>query len=376
MTVPDPLDAGGPRPGRPGRDRRIDFWRGLCLVGMACWHLMTDTAGQQPSPFPGWLAFPVIQAFNFVAEGFVLLAGVSVGLTSARHPEQGLRAAHYVRRAAIVMAAHYAVAGAIVSAFPARAQAPPWLADAGTAGKLAAVTTLLYQPYLGDILSLFVFLFLATPGLLAVRRAYGLAGLLAISGGVYLAANVLPVAGLEDLRRQIEPNRGGAFDLWTWQFVFASGIVLGQTHGAWMPRLERARGTWLAAAAAAFLAAAAVRLGVLKLADLPEAAGDLIFGRNPLTPPRLAYIGLEMVLIALLTLRFWPLLAALGPVREIERLGRHSLVVFVASVFLDYGLKSVMARFGVRFPFSLLVLAAELALLAGLAAALDRRRGR
>jgi len=40
---------------------------------MVSWHLLTH-----PS-FPRWLAFGVIQPFNFVAEGFVLLAGASVG---------------------------------------------------------------------------------------------------------------------------------------------------------------------------------------------------------------------------------------------------------------------------------------------------------
>ena len=85
---------------RPPRDERIDFWRGLCLFGMVSWHLLTH-----PS-FPRMLAFAVIQPFNFVAEGFVLLAGVSVGLKIVRAPYAPFV---LLRRAGAMLLVNYAL---------------------------------------------------------------------------------------------------------------------------------------------------------------------------------------------------------------------------------------------------------------------------
>src|SRR5438876_10439027 len=87
------------------RDLRIDYWRGLCLFGMASWHLLTH-----PS-FPRWLAFAVIQPFNFVAEGFVLLAGAAVGLKIVRN--RSIASAQF-RRAGQVLAVHYALVAFVV----------------------------------------------------------------------------------------------------------------------------------------------------------------------------------------------------------------------------------------------------------------------
>src|SRR5256885_14174401 len=89
-----------------GRDRRIDFWRGLCLFGMVSWTLLTH-----PS-FPRWLAFGVIQPFNFVAEGFVLLAGTAVGLNVARKRSVPSR---HLQRAGAILGVHYGLVGFVLA---------------------------------------------------------------------------------------------------------------------------------------------------------------------------------------------------------------------------------------------------------------------
>jgi len=59
---------------------------------MVSWRLLSHPA------FPGWVAFPLIQSMNFVAEGFVFLAGVSCGI---REVQRGrIAVAHHLNRAA------------------------------------------------------------------------------------------------------------------------------------------------------------------------------------------------------------------------------------------------------------------------------------
>jgi ABC-type transport system involved in cytochrome c biogenesis permease subunit len=65
---------------------------------MVSWHLLTH-----PS-YPRWLAFAIIQPFNFVAEGFVLLAGVAVGLQIAGGKS---RAGRLFRRAGTLLVMNY-----------------------------------------------------------------------------------------------------------------------------------------------------------------------------------------------------------------------------------------------------------------------------
>ena len=144
--------------GLKSRDDRIDFWRGLCIVGMVSWHLLTHRS------YPRGLAFCVIQGFNFVAEGFVFLAGASIGLVAARPGAARDLDARCLRRAVRLLLAHYAVVTAL---------AIPALVDhVGTDRVVATareILTLQYQPYLGDVLTVFVFLFALTPLLLAAH---------------------------------------------------------------------------------------------------------------------------------------------------------------------------------------------------------------
>lgn len=334
---------------RPGaRDPRIDFWRGLCLVGMISWHLLSD-----PS-FPRWFSFPIIQGFNFVAEGFVLLAGAAVGISAGRSSRP--RAAHYVRRALGLLGLHYVLA------------AIPWLAcrapgangsspPADLAAAIGAILTLEYQPYLGDILSLFVFLFGLTPLLLLAERSAGPEWLLGGSVAVYLGANLLP----SPWRNVLELNRHGAFDVGSWQLVFVLGMLLGKQREKLVAKAQALFRPVLWIALAGFALMFIYRLVAEKQGSWSEGLPHfLLFDRHPLTPARLVYILLEMLLIALLTIRFWDGVASWWPVRAIQRFGRNSLAVFACSVLLDYGLKALLAVLGWPFPLNLMIWALDL----------------
>jgi hypothetical protein len=342
---------------RPARDDRIDFWRGLCIVGMVAWHLLTD-----PS-YPRWFSFGIIQGFNFVAEGFVLLAGAAVGLHLARSPQQRTRPSRYLARAARLLAVHYILAAVLLFVFAAPNGCGP-AAGADWLNRIGAILTLQYQPYLGDILSLFVFLLAAAPALLILQRAVGKGGLLALSLSVYLASNLLPAMLPKSLWATIELNHYGAFDFNSWQFVFVGGLLLGQSHQELLARAKQANRAWLVVATAAFLVACAYRFPVEKLdSRAVEWPAFLGFGRHPLAPPRAIYIGLQMLLVALITVRFWERLAGRWWVRTVVVFGRNSLAVFAWSVALDYLFKTILHRCRPGFPANLAIVVLDLAML-------------
>ncbi len=336
-----------------GRDERIDFWRGLCIFGMVSWHLLTD-----PS-YPTWFSFGVIQTFNFVAEGFVLVAGLVIGLGAAKYAQRSVRVTHYLRRAIQLLLLHYAVVVALGLIFNApgseeTATGPDWV---------RAVFLMEYQPYLGDILSVFVFLFAATPIFLGVQRAFGRGALLALSMAVYLAGN-LATDGRFSWAASLELNRHGAFDFNTWQLVFVLGLLLGgrfEAITAWGQKNFR---LCMAACLGGFALVFAYRLAVLSgripSDTLPQ---SLDFSRHPLSIARLGYVGLQMALIGLLTVRFWDRLVDWSVVRWIVMFGRRSLTVFVVSVLLDYALKAAILKTDLGFPANLTIWAAELAAL-------------
>jgi hypothetical protein len=351
------------RAGPGTRDERIDFWRGLCIVGMVSWHILTH-----PS-HPRALAFCVIQGFNFVAEGFVFLAGTSIGLIAAR-PGAAARDldARCLRRALRLLLAHYAVVTAL--AIPALISGPDARHPAPT---VAGIATLAYQPYLGDVLSVFVFLFALTPPLLAVRRTVGEAGLLGLGGGVYLATVLLPAFASRRWQAALELNHHGAFDVNSWQLVYVLGILFGGRYATIVPAARARFRQSFGIALAAFVLISVFRWEVERggswAGRLPA---WLRFERHPLSPARLAYIALQIVLLGVVTIRHWDRLRDSAVVRIVVAFGRNSLGLFVVSIFLDYLFKAAMDRLGWGPPLNVALWWAELGVLYGLA----RRWGR
>jgi len=329
---------------RAQRDPRLDYWRGLCLFGMASWHLLTH-----PS-FPRWLSFAVIQPFNFVAEGFVLLAGAAVGMNIVR---KRATVSAPLRRAGQMLAVHYAlVVFVVVLAMMER--------KVGMTAQLSvlprdvwSVVNLTYQPYLADILSVFVFLFAAVPVYRLVYERFGRLALAALSAAIFLTASRFPL------------NVGGAFDFNSWQAVFVLGLLFGTAAESVIARMQRTSNVALMAWVALFVAAAVVR-AVVAGPDgtvLPGWRAYLAFSRKPLSIARLSYIVLEMWVIAVVTVKWWDALSKWPVVQRVASLGRYSLEVFVCSVVLDYVLKAACTELGLSFPANLVLWGAELAAL-------------
>lgn len=212
------------------RDQRIDFWRGLCVVGMALWHMLSH-----PS-FPRWFSFPLIQGLNFVAEGFVLVSGLCVGMAFSRHSVGSLRIGHYLRRALVILVIHYLVVMVLLAGAWAKVIQIPYVAadflQKSLGEHLWAVATLNEQFYLADILSVFFFLFLTTPIWLFLLQKAGPGGLWGISLLLYLGTISLAWFS-PDWHRRLEINSAGAFDWNSWQFVYVTGIILGAWYASW-----------------------------------------------------------------------------------------------------------------------------------------------
>ena len=335
------------------RDHRIDFWRGVCLVGMVSWHLLTH-----PS-YPRWLAFAIIQPFNFVAEGFVLLAGVAVGVQIARGK---IGAGRLLRRAGSLLVVNYGLVLFIVLlAMAERRLGVPM--QTVLPDSVADVLTLRYQPYLADVLTLFVFLFVAAPLCQAVRSTLGDLALVVLSVGLFFTASAFPL------------NEHGAFIFNSWQIFFVAGLMLGIRYVPTIGRWRQPTVAQIAVTLVAFATLAAVRF-LLAGPDAARVEGwqtFVVFSRKPLTIARVVYVSLEMLLIAQVTLRCWPAIKDSSPVRWITLLGRHSLVVFVASVVLDYVLKAGFNVWRPGVPVNLMLWAVDLWMLYALGALLQRR---
>jgi hypothetical protein len=339
-------------PARP-RDQRIDFWRGLCLFGMVSWHLLTH-----PS-FPRWLAFGVIQPFNFVAEGFVLLAGTAVGFKIARKRSEPTE---LLRRAGAILLVHYALIAFVVGLAAAERRLGVAVQVNPMPQNLWSVLSLSYQPYLADVLSVFVFLFAATPIFQFVYDRLGAWAVAALSAVVFFTASVVPL------------NEAGAFVFNSWQIFFVAGLLFGANYNAQMITLKNASERWLYLWVAAFALACVVRfVGGPDGSSLSGWHSYLAFNRKPLTVARVVYIGLEMVVIALLTVRWWETISESFVVRRIAALGRYSLQVFVCSVVLDYVLKAACTALALAFPANALLWVIEMGVLFVLVDALDAR---
>ena len=324
---------------------------------MVSWHLLTH-----PS-FPRALAFAVIQPFNFVAEGFVLLAGAAIGLKIAR--KRFVPSALF-RRAGSLLALHYALVVFVVLLAIAERKFGLPVQVPGVPRSGWDVITFTYQPYLADVLSVFVFLFVAAPLFYFVYSSAGTIGLVVTSAVIFATASWFPI------------NTGGAFDFNSWQVMLVGGMLFGVNYEAVIASWKARSTQLLAISVLVFAVAFLVRVFIAGPdgTHLPGWRGYLAFSRKPLTIARMVYIGAEMMVIALLTVRWWETFARSFIVARIVVLGRSSLEVFACSVVLDYLLKAACTDLKLSFPVNLAAWAIELMLLFALADMLNGRASR
>jgi hypothetical protein len=196
---------------------------------------------------------------------------------------------------------------------------------------LGASLLLLYNPPLLDILPMYIVFMLASPVLLLVgRRRHGWTVLLALSTGLWLAAQW-------DLRGLVHgwfvtatgfplPNAAiGAFDIFAWQLLWVLGLWMGATHAK--TKQAPAFPDWTVAVAAVYAAGAfAWRHAIGQVPFGDDWVLNMIWDKWLLGPLRL----LNLFALLILVVRFRDALARLPRLRVLETLGTASLPVFCA----------------------------------------------
>jgi hypothetical protein len=314
----------------------IDFWRGLALIVILVDHV----------PGSG-LNHLTPRAFGFsdAAEAFVFLSGVSVciayGPTLRKAGFGGL-----VRRCAIRAGKIYLVQiglAAVSIAIPlAAAKAvgdqgvalgqglSPFLNSPGSAA--IGVVALTYLPNFSVILPVYVVLLLWAPVIILLASRSPASALLA-SVGVYLAGRG-HFWMLTD---------GWAYNPFTWQLVFAIGILCALTWRNGLPRRQRR----LVVFAVALLLGAAV-LSIHAVGRMAAAYPYLDLAKSELGAVRLAHFLLLAYVIATLAI-VEPWAARMSRMvgsrmgRSVQGMGRNSLLFYTLGSVLSAGGRSLMA---------------------------------
>lgn len=205
----------------------------------------------------------------------------------------------------------------------------PWFA-------VPAALAMVYQPAFMGILPVFVWSMLVLPPFLWLATRTGPGWALAPAVAAYAAVQLGAVA---------TPSVGGtgiAFEPLAWSLLFLGGALVGRRAlltGEGVPRRR-----WLAlGAAAVVLAGVAARLVEYGWIPGPGAAVAAAMHKEALAPARLAHALALAYLVAVLVPRDAAWMRA-WPARVLAAIGRNSLRVFCAGLFLAWGASTALAR--------------------------------
>jgi hypothetical protein len=295
------------------RDFRLDFWRGLCLVDMVLVHLVYEGVRM------GKFLTPVLGEFvRFAAGGFIFLAGLGVSyifLPKAR--DEGRRWMTYNalwRRSLYLLFVHYAASLSFIFIYPLRDFAGPYPTP------LQYVKAVLLFREGSDLLLFYVIMVAVSPAILEVMRR-GYAWVVAtLSIGLFAAGQFNPHV----LALPIQQN----FMVVLWQMVFVMGMLAGGALPKWDAMTLRSKLKGLAVAAGA--------LALIEVAYLTPLGYQLgiNFQKNPLSWGEAARYLALIVTIMMLTDLAWRWIADGNVAGFLTRLGRRSLAVYVAHVWV------------------------------------------
>jgi hypothetical protein len=358
-----------PQPAKPRRDARVDVLRGLALLTIFIDHIPRNA----PALF-------TLHNFGFsdAAEIFVLLAGYSSMIAYgglfrragtrtalARIARRCLRI--YLFQAGLLLATLIIVRiwMDLTGLVPRFGVAP--LIQMGLVPGLLRGLALNALPNYLDILPLYILLLALFP-LVHFGMRRGVWGVLALSGTLWLAANVdhqlnLPNAAAVD--------DGWYFNPFAWQFLFVIGAALALAVRAGDGLLPWRN--WAAAAAGAYLGFALLQGGSWDAWGLPDLR-PLTIGtpdKSHVGPLRLLDILALMYL--LLSARVVARLSRWRGLRLIDACGRHSLEIFAAGCLAALIGRILYRTFDATWPLQVAVNAGGIAVMLGLAHLLDTR---
>ncbi len=350
------------------RDLRLDFFRGLALIYIFLDHI--------PSNLVNWITVRNY-GFSDAAELFVFISGYSAAIAyggAMRRSGFWLASARILRRCWQVYVAHiflFVIFIAQIAYVAARFNNPMFAEEMQIVGFLNDPPTTLIQALLLkfrpanlDILPLYIVLLLVFPLVLWAlerRPVWVLAGSAFLYGFVQAFHLNLPA---------YPSGEGWFFNPFAWQLLFVLGALLGRVHGSGERAVPYRR--WLLAIAVGYLAFAllvALSWHIPRLeAHFPTWLGPLIYpiDKTNLDPLRLVhFLALAYVTVTLVKAdnRF----LAWRIARPLVRCGQQSLYVFCAGIVLSFTGHFFLVEVDGRFPAQVMVSAAGVAIMIGLA---------
>lgn len=321
----------------PKLERRpeLDALRGLFLVWMTLTHL--------PTRFSDF----VNQTIGFVssAEGFVFISALLVGRLYIRgwQKDASQARARLWKRSLQIYGYHLAMLAFVFTVVAAFAEhthkaALTNLLDFYLAHPLTAVVgsvLLLYCPPLLDILPMYVTFLFFTPLLLSAAIKFGWEKVLALSGAIWLLAQL----GLRDAvhnwivqitHLHIPLQESGAFNLFAWQAVWAVGVWIG-ARSALEQEPIRIPGWLTGVAAGLCVMFIAIRYGWLGPHLTTQALG-LKLDKWQIGPLRAA----NLIAFALVCYWLRKYILRLVAIEPFLTLGKASLRVFCAHIFFVF----------------------------------------
>jgi hypothetical protein len=313
-------------PIQTGRDLRIDFLRGICLLVIYTRHVHPNVLRECTLSEIG---------FSDAAEAFIFLSGLVSGRAYAKALQQGFFFCQMkaLRRCGEIYLAHLftlflnvALIPPLFGVFDARAaqffQDPAW--------GLHHAFLLSFFPYVFTILALYILLLIPLPGMLWLSNWFGRWGMVLVSFKVYLAVQAFPEA--LDLP---DPWSCQYYNPLAWQFLFFVGVALGSGQGPatrWFPK----RSIVICVSVVGLVLAFFVKIssaGQNALSILSVSIDIPLTGKRNLEPLRLIHF-------ALLSCLCWTVFPLSGRLyrccigEAVIRCGQNSLAVFCFGVLV------------------------------------------
>jgi hypothetical protein len=356
----------------PGRDLRLDLFRGLAL-----WLIFLD---QIPSNTVSWLTIRNY-GLSDAPEIFVFISGYTAAFVYGREMDnRGVvtSSAHILKRVWQIYVAHiflFVVYMAEIAYVAANFDNPLYSEEAGILNFLkqpdvtmVQAMLLKFKPANMDVLPLYIVLlggFPPTLWLLKRAPTLGLAASLALYAAAWIFGWNLPAY----------PKGTWAFNPFTWQLLFVAGAWCALGGAARIAPLVRSRPVlWLAAgylavALAITLAWRLPHVGSYLAGDLPRRLMDWI---NPADKTNLDLLRFaHFVALATLTLRYiprdWPHLTSQW-LRPAVLCGQHSLEIFCSGVFLAFAAHFAMVELSDGLGMQILVSVVGIATMVAVAA--------
>ena len=350
------------------RDLRLDFFRGVALIFIFLDHI--------PSNLVNWITVRNY-GFSDAAELFVFVSGYTAAIAyggAMRRSGFRLATARIPRRCWQLYVAHvflFVIFTAQIAYVATRFNNPMFAEEMQIVdflndppATLVQALLLKFRPANLDILPLYIVLLLVFPLILWAldrRPVLVLAGSAFLYGFVQAFHLNLPA---------YPPGEGWFFNPFAWQLLFILGAMLGRVHGGGEPAVPYRRS--LLAMAIAYLAFAFLVVLTWHVPQLgtyfPTWLGPLIYpiSKTNLDPLRLVhFLALAYVTVTLVKadnpLLSWRI------AQPVIRCGQQSLYVFCAGVVLSFTGHFFLVEIDDSIPAQILVSAAGVAIMIGLA---------